>query len=194
MLKKIATTFVASSLIFATATANAALPSYMDAVGQKSGHIDGSVTQKGREKSIKVNAVTHDIVSPRDPMSGLPTGQRKHAAISVTIDVDQALPLLYNSMSSNENFPTVTLKFWEIRTGVTGAGAAPGAVGAEMQMYTVKLTNANIAGISFIQPDAENPATKTEPLRAVIQFTYQKIEWTWVPNGKSGSDSWQSRT
>ncbi|HUJ28631.1 MAG TPA: type VI secretion system tube protein Hcp [Myxococcales bacterium] len=53
-----------------------ALMAYLTLTGQKSGQIHGSITQAGREKSIGVIAVSHQIESPRDPQSGLPTGQR----------------------------------------------------------------------------------------------------------------------
>ncbi|HNC96714.1 MAG TPA: type VI secretion system tube protein Hcp, partial [Myxococcota bacterium] len=55
-----------------------ALQAYLTLKGQKSGEVKGSVTQKGREGKIGVIAVSHSIVSPRDPQSGLPTGQRQH--------------------------------------------------------------------------------------------------------------------
>ena len=44
------------------------LMTYAFLVGQKSGQIKGSITQKGREGSIGVIAVAHSIVSPRDPL------------------------------------------------------------------------------------------------------------------------------
>ena len=52
-----------------------ALNAYLKMKGQKQGEIKGSVTQKGRENKIMVIAVNHEITSPRDPASGLPTGR-----------------------------------------------------------------------------------------------------------------------
>ena len=46
-----------------------ALNAFMRLKGQKQGVIKGSVAQKGREESIMVIAVSHEIVSPRDPAS-----------------------------------------------------------------------------------------------------------------------------
>ncbi|HRI69004.1 MAG TPA: type VI secretion system tube protein Hcp, partial [Polyangium sp.] len=42
-----------------------ALNAYLRLKGQKQGEIKGSVTQKGREGSIMVIAVSHEIISPR---------------------------------------------------------------------------------------------------------------------------------
>lgn len=107
-----------------------ALNAYLTVKGQKQGNIKGSVTQKGREGTILVHAASHEIVSPRDAASGLPTGKRMHKPFVVTKEVDRATPLLYQAMVSNEQLPEWTLRF-----------ARPTAQGVEHQHYTVKLTN-----------------------------------------------------
>jgi len=46
---------------------------------------------------IDVTAVSHEIVSPRDPASGLPTGKRQHKPISITMEWGATTPLLLNA-------------------------------------------------------------------------------------------------
>jgi type VI secretion system secreted protein Hcp len=58
-----------------------ALMAYLMLKGQKQGAIKGGITGKGREGAIGAIAVSHSIVSPRDPQSGLPTGKRMHNAL-----------------------------------------------------------------------------------------------------------------
>ncbi|MEP6749524.1 MAG: type VI secretion system tube protein Hcp, partial [Bacteroidota bacterium] len=53
-----------------------ALNAFLFLQGQRQGVISGSVTQKGHEGNIEVIAATHEILSPRDAISGLPTGKR----------------------------------------------------------------------------------------------------------------------
>src|SRR5262245_54856034 len=120
-----------------------AMQAYAYLKGQKSGQIKGSVTQKGREDSIGVIAVSHSIVSPRDPQSGLPTGQRMHKPFVMTKELDKSTPLLYNMLCTNENVSEATFKFW------TPQIKAATGVGSEVQHFTIKLTNANIASIYF---------------------------------------------
>src|SRR5262245_58318316 len=115
-----------------------ALNAYLNLKGQKTGDIKGSVTQKGREGKIMVIAVSHEIVSPRDPASGLPTGKRMHKPMVITKELDKSTPLLYNVLVNNENITEWQLQFWQ-----------PSATGAEKQHFTIKLTNANIASIAF---------------------------------------------
>lgn len=163
------------------------LMTYAYVVGQKSGQIKGSITQKGRENSIGVIAISHSIVSPRDPQSGLPTGQRQHKPFVFTKELDKATPLLYNVLCTNENLSSVTFKFW------TPQLKAAQGVGAEFQNYTVKLTNANIASIDFRQLNIRDPQLVRYTEYEEIALTYQKIEWTWVDGGIMAGDDWEAR-
>ena len=58
--------------------------------GASQGDIKGGATQKGREGSLRVLAVSHTLTSPRDPASGLPTGKRQHRPIVLTVELDRA--------------------------------------------------------------------------------------------------------
>lgn len=187
MLKKMATSVLASVMLLTTASADAALNAYMKITGQKSGQIKGSVTQKGREGSIMVIAVSHSIVSPRDANSGLPTGKRMHKPFVITKELDQASPKLYNALVNNENLSTIEIDFWTPQIKATQG------TGQEVQHYTVKLTNANIASIDFKMPNNKNPELTRYAEYEEVAFTYEKIEWTWKDGGNvSASDSWRA--
>lgn len=164
-----------------------ALNAYLTLKGQKAGDIHGSVTQKGREGSIMVIAVRHEIVSPRDPASGLPTGQRMHKPFVVTKELDKSSPLLYNCLCTNENISEWTLRFWAPQVKAsTGSGS-------EVQHFTVKLTNANIASIDFRMDNNKHPDLMKYAEYEEVAFTYQKIEWTWNDGGISAVDDWEAR-
>jgi len=164
-----------------------AMMAYMDFIGAKSGHIDGPCTQKGREKTIPVIACSHSIVSPRDPQSGLPTGQRLHKPFVVTTELGPDTPLLYNVLCTNENATSVTIKFW------TPQVKAASGVGSEVQHYTIKLTNANIASMDFRMANIRHADLVKFAEYLETAMTYQKIEWTWVPDGKMAADDWEAR-
>ena len=158
-----------------------ALNAYLNLKGQKTGDIKGSVTQKGREGKIMVIAVSHEIVSPRDPASGLPTGKRMHKPMVITKELDKSTPLLYNVLVNNENITEWQLQFWQ-----------PSATGAEKQHFTIKLTNANIASIAMRLPNNKHPDLMKFETYEEIAFTYQKIEWTWMDGGITAMDDWES--
>ena len=163
-----------------------ALNAYLKLKGQKQGEIKGSVTQKGRENKIMVIAVSHEIVSPRDPASGLPTGKRMHKPFVITKELDKSSPLLYNMLVNNENIPE-----WELQHWTPQLKAASGS-GVEVQHYTVKLVNANIANIAFRALNNKNPELMKYAEYEEISFTYQKIIWTWMDGGITAEDDWES--
>lgn len=164
-----------------------AMAAYMTVKGQKQGKIQGSVTQKGREGSIEVIADHHSIVSPRDPQSGLPTAKRMHQPFTVRKVTDMATPRLYTAICTNENLPEVTIDYWrpQLKSGV-GAGT-------EVQYFTVKLTNANIASIAATMPNVEDPAQQKLDMYEEVTFTYQKIEWIWKDGNIAATDDWEAR-
>ncbi len=162
-----------------------ALNAYMTLKGQKSGQIKGSCTQKGREDTIVVIATNHEITSPRDVASGLPTGKRMHRPFVITKELDKSSPLLYNVLCLNENLTEVVIKYW------TPQLKAASGTGSEVQHYTIKLTNANIANIRFVQANVRYPDLVKFAEYEEISFTYQKIEWTWNDGGISANDDWE---
>lgn len=182
--KWVANAALLSVLVVPAVRANAALEAYMAIKGQKSGDVKGSVTQKGREGKIAVIAVSHEIISPRDPASGLPTGKRMHKPLVVTVEWDKASPILRTMLSTNENLTSVEIQFWtpQIRAA-TGTGA-------EVNYMTIKLTNANIASIKTTMPNVLDPSLAKYPVMDEIAFTYQSITMTYTDGGIMYQDSW----
>ena len=163
-----------------------ALNAYLKIKGQKSGQVKGSVTQKGREDTIMVHAYTHEVVTPRDAASGLPTGKRMHKPLTITKEIDKASPILYNILVNNENITEFELKFWKPQI------KAAAGVGSEVHFYTIKLTNANISQMNEYILDNKIPANMPIPPMETVSFTYQKIEWTWVDGAITANDDWEA--
>ena len=162
-----------------------ALNAYLQLKGQKQGAIKGSVIQRGQEGKIMVIAVSHEIISPRDPQSGLPTGKRMHKPFIITKELDMSSPLLYNVLVNNENITEWKLQFWAPQTKT-------GGMGQEIQNYTITLTNANIMDIKFVMPNNKHPELSKFTEYEEVAFTYQKIAWTWNQGGISAIDDWEA--
>ena len=165
-----------------------ALNAYLRLKGAKQGDIKGSVTQKGREGRIAVIAFSHEIVSPRDAASGLPTGKRMHKPLVVTKELDKATPLLHAALVSNEAITGFTLDFFSPSRGPGPGGGA----GAEVNDFTITLQNASIASIRMTMPNNKDPDLMKLATSEEIAFTYQKITWTWVDGGVTASDEWEA--
>lgn len=150
--------------------------------GQQQGEITGSVTERGKEGTIAVIAVQHAIVSPRDPASGLPTGKRMHQPLVIITHIDKATPLLYNSLVTNENLPTVELDYY--KTALDGT---------ETLYFKIQLTNAQISSLSQTNLNSQDdPNQNLYGEYEEISFVYQKITWTWVDGDITATDDWQA--
>ncbi|MGB7452989.1 MAG: Hcp family type VI secretion system effector [Lysobacterales bacterium] len=158
-----------------------ALNAYLNLTGETQGKINGSVTRAGREDSIKVIAVNHEVASPRDAASGLPTGKRQHKPFVITKEVDKSSPLLYQLLTNNENITEWDLRFWR-----------PSRSGKEFQYYTVELVNATISGIQLEMLNNKYPENMKHREREHVSFVYQKITWTWEDGGITSEDDWET--
>jgi type VI secretion system secreted protein Hcp len=158
-----------------------ALPAYLSIVAERQGPIRGSVTQKGREGMSLVMAVQHEIVCPRDPASGMPTGKRVHKPFTVLKELDCASPLLEAVLCTNENIREARIDFW-----------TPSPTGQEKQHFTVRLVNANISGITFKMANNRSPRLARLPEYEEVAFTYQRIEWMWNDGGITATDDWET--
>lgn len=156
---------------------------FLTLTGQKQGQIRGDVTQKGREGSILVSYLQQKKVSPRDAASGLATGKIQHEPLVFRKTVDRSSPLLQTAMSGNENLTVATFKFWR-----------PSPTGAEVQHFTIELTNASISSLNLYHPDTldTGAAGSNVAEQEEIALTYQRIQWTWTNGGITAQDDWQT--
>ena len=156
---------------------------YLTLTAAKQGVIKGGVTAKGREGTIAVTAVTHEITTPMDQVTGAATGKRKHEPISITMVIDQATPKLYQALVTNEILTAAKIAFW--RPSADGSGT-------EVQYFTITLTNALIIDVTLNAHESHDPASVKGFEYEEIELTYQKIEWTWIDGGIAATDSWQA--
>ena len=163
-----------------------ALNAYLRLKGKTQGDIKGSVTQKGREGTIAVHAYHHKITSPRDPASGLATGKRQHGAFTIIKETDRSTPLLFSVLITNEALPTWELKCWTPRI------SASTGVGAEVNHFTIVLTNAMITGIESIMENNLQAEEANLPQMEEVTFAYQKIQWIWTDGNIITEDNWSA--
>jgi type VI secretion system secreted protein Hcp len=126
----------------------------------------------GNTSQIPLIGWSHEVVSPRDAGSGLPTGKRQHKPFTFIKTTDKATPVLYQAMAGDVTFPMVMM---ECRSA-----------GKERHFYTVELENASIAGIRMEQM-GERAENMRHEVREHVAFTYQKITHTWV--SQDGSET-----
>ncbi|NNM35729.1 MAG: type VI secretion system tube protein Hcp [Nitrosopumilus sp.] len=151
---------------------------YLTLTGETQGQVKGNVGAAGHEDKIEVYGFSHEVDSPRDAASGLPTGKRQHTPISIEKPVDKSTPILYSILVSNENITELKLEFW----------GPDRSTGKEVLYYTVELQNASISNIGEKSSVLGSPPNFTDQ----VSFTYQKIIWTWNDGGITAEDDWET--
>ena len=149
--------------------------------GETQGKMEGDCTQKGREKTILVYAVDHSIEIPRDPNTGLPTGQRVHKPLVITKHIDPASPLLAQACTSGERMKTWQMDYYRINDR-----------GQEELYYQIKLEKAIVVSIRHYKPHTLDDANKQSLDMEDVSFTYGKITWTHKIANTEAEDDWNA--
>ncbi len=102
--------FCALALLLCAPPASAALNAYMRITAESQGTIKGSVAKAGREDAIMIIGISHEVTSPRDAASGLPTGKRQHKPFTITLEIDKSSPLLKRGLKKGAKIAEATLK------------------------------------------------------------------------------------
>jgi type VI secretion system secreted protein Hcp len=165
-------------------------PAYLSIEGTNQGNITagtftedsvGNIYQEGHEDEILVEAFKHEVIIPRDPQSGQPTGQRVHQPLTITKVYDKSSPLLYQALTSGERLSKVALKWY--RTSSTGT---------QEHYFTTELEDAIIVDITAHMPNCQDPGQSHFTHLEDVSFTYRKVTWTHEVAGTSAHDDWRA--
>jgi type VI secretion system secreted protein Hcp len=155
------------------------MPCYLTPQGTNQGKIEGSVKVKGHEGKILVQAIEPKVELPKSPQTGLPSGKRQHLGMTLTKEIDKSSPKIYQALCSGEQMSKATVEFYRISPK-----------GTEEKYYTVELTNAVFVGARLWVPNCLSPEQKQLGHMEDFSLTYEKIVWTFVPDGIEAEDSW----
>jgi len=165
-------------------------PAYCKIVGENQGDITagtfteesvGNTYVEGHEDEFIVQAFNSEIVIPRDPQSGQPTGQRVHQPVVLTKVFDKCSPLLYQALTSGERLPTVDINWY--RTSATGT---------QEHYFTISLVDAILVNIHAFMFNCQDPANASFTHLEEVAFSYRKILWTHEAAGTSAEDDWRT--
>ena len=157
------------------------LPAHLTLEGSKQGKIEGSCDQEGREGTILVQALDHEVSIPRDSQTGLATGKRVHHPLTVLKALDRSTPLLYQALTSGEHMKSIEIKWYRIDSS-----------GAEEHYFTTKLEDAIVVSIHPGIKNCLEPASQDLPHLEEVSFTYRKAIWRWEPDGIESEDDWRA--
>ncbi len=141
------------------------------ALGQPSTRHVALVKGPAGETSFPVLTLSHEIISPRDAASGLPSGKRQHKPFTITKPVDKTSPVLFEAAIKGDPFTTVEV------TSLQRIGQR------WMPFRTVRLENAFIGSIG---PQSSADDRPTEE----VAFYYNRIAFSYVETGTTVEDLW----
>lgn len=155
------------------------MPAHMTLKGEKQGDIKGNCTMKGREGTILVQALDHEIRIPTDIQTGLSAGKRIHGAMKVVKEFDKASPMLYQALCTGEHLTNVTLKFYRVS-----------AKGTEEQYFTITLEDAVVVSIRPWMPNCLDKSMSSYGHMEELAFTYRKASWRHEIDKTEAQDDW----
>ena len=159
---------------------SAPIPAHMELEGESQGWIEGSCEMEGREETILVWAMDHEVSIPLDDQSLLPTGRRVHHLLTITKEFDKSSPKLYEALCTGEHLSLVIIKFYRVDPRDT-----------EEHYYTITLEDAIIVSMRSYFPNVFEEGSGLYKHMEDVSFTYKRIVWTWEPDGiESEDDLW----
>jgi len=126
--------------------------------GTKQGRFKGESILDAQRAKIEASSLQHNLLSPRDIATGLPSGKRQHSAITLTKAWGASSPQIFQAWATAELLKTILIEIPMI---------APD--GETVIAATIKLTNAYVSQI----------VRRTEASGKLVEdvsFTYRSIE------------------
>jgi type VI secretion system Hcp family effector len=120
----------------------------------------------------------HELKNEIDAQKGVPTKNRIHSPVVIQKNLDYATPELHKSQKEKRVFPSFELKFYHRPRS-----------GNETHYFTLTLTNAKIASIKLVMPDAALAANSNVHEYEEIEFTYESIAWGSAPAPTEGLEA-----
>jgi type VI secretion system secreted protein Hcp len=131
----------------------------------------------------EIDQFSFGVKTPRDPQSGLPTGQRMYDPVAFVKAKGASSTQFYNALVTNEALMVVIFDCY---------GQDPKS-GKIVLAHSVKLTNASVASIGFQMPNLRDPALMKYTDTETITLTFQKVELTGA-GGVTAADSWEAQS
>lgn len=154
------------------------MPGNLTITGEEQGPIEGSCELDGREDTILVQAFDHVVEIPTDER-GVASGRRSHRPLTITKEIDKSTPMLYQALCTNELLTEVRLDWYRL----DGTG--------EHELYfTMLMENGFITRIHPWVPNVLDRANESLRHMEDVSISYEKIIWTWEPDGIQFEDTW----
>lgn len=156
-----------------------AIPVYLWLTNDAGNQVKGSVDLHGREGSIEIVELMHNVELPIDDKTGKITSKRQHGDYALIKELDCASPYLYQGVSSGRKFKQAVLKFYRVNYN-----------GQEEEYFRVTMNNVRINEIEPFMFDIKNPVFEKHNHLEALYLAYEKITWHYLDGNIIHSDLW----
>jgi len=159
-----------------------AIPVYLWLTDNAGNQVKGSVDIHGREGSIEIVELMHNVELPTDPLTGKITAKRIHCDYALIKELDSSSPYLYQGVSSGRKFKQAVLKFYRINYN-----------GQEEEYFRVTMDNVRVNEIEQFMFDIKDPTFEKHNHLEAFYLAYEKITWHYLDGNIIHSDSWDHK-
>lgn len=104
--------------------------------------IRGSCEVTGREGSIELRSLFHNVTIPTDSATGKITGTRQHSPFQFTKELDSSSPYLFKAAATGQTLKSAEFIFYNINDA-----------GQEVEYYRITLDNVKMISVSPMMHD-----------------------------------------
>ncbi|ANG93465.1 Hcp family T6SS protein CtsH1 [Lelliottia amnigena] len=156
-----------------------AIPVYLWLTDEAGNQVKGSVDMPGREGSVEIVELMHNVELPTDNLTGKITSKRKHGDYALIKEIDSTSPRLYQGVSSGRTFKQAVLRFYRINFN-----------GIEEEYFRVTMDNVRVNYIEPFMMDIKNPSFEKHNHLEAFYLAYEKITWHYLDGNIIYSDLW----
>ena len=160
-----------------------ASPGYMWIKDENGALINSDVRVSGREKSVLVLGLKHEVHIPTDVDTGALTGVRKHEPFVVLKQFCPATPVLNKACASGKTLQQVTIDWYHIDKQ-----------GHEKNYYTQILSDVKVVSVKPHIGNVKLLVNEGLGHLEEVAFRYAKIEWLYREGNLSTQDEWINRS
>jgi type VI secretion system secreted protein Hcp len=136
------------------------------------------VTAAAGESTLEIYGFSHEVLSPRDAASGLPTGKRQHKPFRILKRVDEASGMLLGSMLTGERIPSVVVTSFTRERG------------RWVPSRVIRLDDVSVAAVG--QNPAASSGNGDTTVTEEVALYYDEISWEYPQSGTEHSDDWDT--
>ncbi|QGU87828.1 type VI secretion system tube protein TssD [Erwinia sorbitola] len=160
-----------------------AIPVYLTLEDEGGKLIKGGVDVSGREGSIEILELMHNVELPTDDMSGKITGTRIHTPYAVMKEIDCSSSILNRYVTSGRRLARATLDFYAINYN-----------GQEENYFKTVLEGVRVRSVERFFQDFKDSNYAQYGHLEYVELAYEKISWHFIDGNIIHSDSWNERS